>query len=320
MPTYPRSPVEFVRGRGLDALGRRRPRVRRPVQRPLRPQRRQLQSGDRRRDRRAGRDARRDLEPLLLRAGDGADRAARRVLARRPRLPLQFRRRGERVRDQAGPPPRSRPRHRPARDRRPRSRLPRPHDGRAGRDPAPGPRGSVRARCPGVSSPVPRDDPGRAAGGGRARDRRRDARADPGRVGRSTRSTTPSCVAAREACDAAGALLVFDEIQTGMGRTGTLWAHQRGPVVPDVMTSAKALGGGLPVGACVTAPVGRRGADARRARLDLRRRADLRPRGAGRARDPLRAGAARRTSSCARRRYARRSRATRRSPASAAAG
>ena len=61
-------------------------------------------------------------------------------------------------------------------------------------------------------------------------------------------------VAAREACDEAGALLVFDEIQTGMGRTGTLWAFQGGPVVPDVMTSAKALGGGLPVGACVIGP------------------------------------------------------------------
>jgi acetylornithine/N-succinyldiaminopimelate aminotransferase len=61
-------------------------------------------------------------------------------------------------------------------------------------------------------------------------------------------------VAAREACDAVGATLVFDEIQTGMGRTGTLWAYEAGPVTPDVMTSAKALGGGLPVGACVTAP------------------------------------------------------------------
>ncbi|HET6830646.1 MAG TPA: acetylornithine transaminase [Solirubrobacterales bacterium] len=60
--------------------------------------------------------------------------------------------------------------------------------------------------------------------------------------------------AARSACDRSGALLVFDEIQTGMGRTGTLWAYQAGPVTPDVMTSAKALGGGLPVGACVTAP------------------------------------------------------------------
>jgi acetylornithine/N-succinyldiaminopimelate aminotransferase len=62
--------------------------------------------------------------------------------------------------------------------------------------------------------------------------------------------------AAREACDASGALLVFDEIQTGMGRTGSLWAYEQLPVRPDVMTTAKALGGGLPVGACVAAPVG----------------------------------------------------------------
>jgi acetylornithine/N-succinyldiaminopimelate aminotransferase len=61
-------------------------------------------------------------------------------------------------------------------------------------------------------------------------------------------------VAAGEACDAAGALLVFDEIQTGMGRTGSLWAYEQLSVRPDVMTSAKALGGGLPVGACVAAP------------------------------------------------------------------
>ena len=59
-------------------------------------------------------------------------------------------------------------------------------------------------------------------------------------------------VAAREACDASGALLVFDEIQTGMGRTGSLWAYEQLTVRPDVMTTAKALGGGLPVGACVT--------------------------------------------------------------------
>jgi acetylornithine/N-succinyldiaminopimelate aminotransferase len=60
--------------------------------------------------------------------------------------------------------------------------------------------------------------------------------------------------AAREACDTAGALLVFDEIQTGIGRTGSLWAYEQLPVRPDVLTSAKALGGGLPAGACVATP------------------------------------------------------------------
>ncbi len=58
--------------------------------------------------------------------------------------------------------------------------------------------------------------------------------------------------AAREACDEHGAALVFDEIQTGMGRTGTLWAYEQTGVVPDALTAAKALGGGLPIGALVT--------------------------------------------------------------------
>ncbi|CAA9520751.1 MAG: Acetylornithine aminotransferase [uncultured Solirubrobacterales bacterium] len=60
--------------------------------------------------------------------------------------------------------------------------------------------------------------------------------------------------AAREACARSGALLVFDEIQCGTGRTGTLWAYEGLGVRPDVMTVAKGLGGGLPVGACVTTP------------------------------------------------------------------
>ncbi|HYH54364.1 MAG TPA: aspartate aminotransferase family protein [Solirubrobacterales bacterium] len=59
-------------------------------------------------------------------------------------------------------------------------------------------------------------------------------------------------MAAREACDEVGALLIFDEIQTGVGRTGSLWAYEQTPVRPDVITSAKALGGGFPIGACVT--------------------------------------------------------------------
>ena len=58
-------------------------------------------------------------------------------------------------------------------------------------------------------------------------------------------------LAAREACDRTGALLIFDEIQTGMGRTGSLWAYQQTPVRPDVLTTAKALGGGMPIGACI---------------------------------------------------------------------
>ncbi|MFI0737292.1 acetylornithine transaminase [Streptomyces sp. NPDC021100] len=57
--------------------------------------------------------------------------------------------------------------------------------------------------------------------------------------------------AAREITDAAGALLVLDEIQTGIGRTGYWFAHQADGVVPDVMTLAKGLGGGLPIGATV---------------------------------------------------------------------
>jgi predicted acetylornithine/succinylornithine family transaminase len=58
----------------------------------------------------------------------------------------------------------------------------------------------------------------------------------------------------RRACDEHGALLIFDEIQCGMGRTGSLWAWEQTGVRPDVMTVAKGLGGGLPIGACVTAP------------------------------------------------------------------
>jgi acetylornithine/N-succinyldiaminopimelate aminotransferase len=60
--------------------------------------------------------------------------------------------------------------------------------------------------------------------------------------------------AARAACDETGALLAFDEIQAGMGRTGSLWAYEQLPAMPDVLTAAKALGGGLPVGAVVTTP------------------------------------------------------------------
>jgi acetylornithine/N-succinyldiaminopimelate aminotransferase len=58
--------------------------------------------------------------------------------------------------------------------------------------------------------------------------------------------------AAREACDAHGAALIYDEIQCGLGRCGSLWCFQQSGVVPDALTTAKALGGGLPIGAIVT--------------------------------------------------------------------
>lgn len=58
-------------------------------------------------------------------------------------------------------------------------------------------------------------------------------------------------VAARELTARHGALLVFDEVQTGVGRTGAFFAHQHDGVVPDVVTMAKGLGGGLPIGACL---------------------------------------------------------------------
>jgi acetylornithine/N-succinyldiaminopimelate aminotransferase len=57
---------------------------------------------------------------------------------------------------------------------------------------------------------------------------------------------------ARECCDEHGAALLYDEIQCGLGRCGSLWAYEQSGVVPDAMTTAKALGGGLPIGALIT--------------------------------------------------------------------
>ncbi len=58
--------------------------------------------------------------------------------------------------------------------------------------------------------------------------------------------------ALREFCDQTGALLIFDEVQSGVGRTGTLFAYQQMNVTPDILTSAKALGNGYPIGAMLT--------------------------------------------------------------------
>lgn len=58
--------------------------------------------------------------------------------------------------------------------------------------------------------------------------------------------------AARELCDEHDALLIFDEVQTGMGRSGSLFAYQHYGVIPDILSSAKSLGGGFPIGAMLT--------------------------------------------------------------------
>jgi acetylornithine/N-succinyldiaminopimelate aminotransferase len=58
----------------------------------------------------------------------------------------------------------------------------------------------------------------------------------------------------RKWCDEHNLLLILDEIQTGLGRTGRWFAHQHHGITPDVMTLAKGLGGGVPIGACLAAP------------------------------------------------------------------
>jgi len=64
-----------------------------------------------------------------------------------------------------------------------------------------------------------------------------------------TPATQAYLESARKLCDKHNALLIFDEVQTGVGRTGTMYAYQQFGVTPDIMSSAKALGGGFPIGA-----------------------------------------------------------------------
>jgi acetylornithine/N-succinyldiaminopimelate aminotransferase len=64
-------------------------------------------------------------------------------------------------------------------------------------------------------------------------------------------ATAEYLAAVRRLCDERAALLILDEVQTGMGRTGAMFAFQHNSITPDVMTLAKGLGNGVPIGACL---------------------------------------------------------------------
>ena len=154
-----------------------------------------------------------------------------RVEPRRPRLLRQLRHRGQRVRDQDRPQARPRARHRRAGDRQLRARLPRPHLRRPLGDARRWPRNeALGPMLPGFRS-VPRNDAAalREAVG----ERTAAVLIEPiqGEAGIYPISDE-ALLAARQACDEAGALLIFDEIQTGIGRTGSLWAYEQTPVRP----------------------------------------------------------------------------------------
>ena len=110
------------------------------------------------------------------------------------------------------------------------------------------------------------------------RDHRRD-RGDHGRAGAGRRRRAGparriTCKGLRAICDEFGLLLVYDEVQCGMGRTGKLFAHEWAGVAPDIMAVAKALGNGFPIGACLATEKAAVGMVAGHARLDLWRQPD----------------------------------------------
>ena len=224
-----------------------------------------------------------------------ARRAAVRALRRRAGVLLQLRRRGERGRDQVRAQG-----DRQAGDRRARGLVPRPHD--SARSPRPASRRSARrsSRCSRAS--VRAAERHRVAGGGRRRRHRPDpARAGAGRGRRPSRRRRASSRAAAELAAEHGALLCFDEVQTGVGRTGSFFAFEQLGVRPHLVTLAKGLANGLPIGALLVADERRPALRARRPRLDLRRQSGRVRRRLRRRRDRRRRAARERRASGARR-------------------
>ena len=129
-------------------------------------------------------------------------------------------------------------------------RFPRPHDGVAGADRASRPSRSRSRRCPATSSTCRTATSTRWPTPSTTRPRRCSSSRSWGRAASSSRPPATWLPLARSR-PTRGALLVLDEVQTGMGRTGAFFAHQHDGITPDIVTLAKGLGGGLPIGACL---------------------------------------------------------------------
>ena len=225
---------------------------------------------------RAARQAGPRLEPVLQRAADPRREGDHGSLVRRPRLLLQLGRGGERGGAQARAPlPGGRRRGAASHHVRVDARqLPRPVDGdgidhRARRSTA---RASGRWSGRSSSSRTAISRPPRACSSSAPRARSSSSRSRP----RAASSSPPPGYLAglRRLCDDTGTLLIFDEVQTGVGRTGHWFGHQHDDVAPDVMSLAKGLGGGVPIGAIAAQREGRGRArrSSRAARCRTRRR------------------------------------------------
>ena len=246
MNTFGTPPLVLVRGEGAVGLGRRRQALPRPARRHRRQRARPRPPGAGRGGDRADRHPRPRLELLRHRAAVSRWPSGCSALLGPADGRVFFTNSGAEANEAAFKLARRTGR---TADRRRRGRLPRPHHGRARADRPAGQARAVRA----------------AARRRRVRAVRRRRRAAP------PRSTTTTAAVILEPIQGEagvvvpprrlpgrgparsppthGALLVLDEVQTGIGRTGHWFAHQHAGVAPDVVTLAKGLGGGLPIGA-----------------------------------------------------------------------
>ena len=128
----------------------------------------------------------------------------------------------------------------------------------------------LRAGGAGLRPPALRRPRG-GRGRHRAGDGGGDGRADPGRGRHPRDAAARTCARSGRSATRHGLLLVLDEIQCGMGRTGRLFHHEWAGITPDIMTVAKGIGGGFPLGACLATEAAATGMTTGHARLDLRR-------------------------------------------------